>query len=107
MKPYCKYILSLLNSKLYNWLFSVQNPSIRIGGGYFSINSPHLLKLPYREPNKKYLIKINELVDNLTKNKNDNEHSIKIINDLIYKIYDLNTKEIEIIDMHYNKFNNV
>ena len=56
LQPYYKYILALLNSNLFQWLFKAQNPSIRIGGGYFSINAPHILRLPYKEPNKQNLI---------------------------------------------------
>ncbi|MDX2097242.1 MAG: Eco57I restriction-modification methylase domain-containing protein [Leptolyngbyaceae cyanobacterium bins.59] len=43
-----KYLLGILNSTLYQWVLAVQNPSIRIAGGFFSINAPHILNLPFK-----------------------------------------------------------
>lgn len=99
-----KYLLACLNSKLYQWIFSIQNPSIKIGGGYFSINSPQILNLPFNTDIVKNVLKnINDLVDKIisakkTSTKKDIVVFLDKIDLLLYKIYNLTYLEVKIID---------
>lgn len=104
LSKYYKYLLASLNSKLFQWIFSIQNPSIKIGGGYFSINSPQILNLPFKQSiNDGDLTLINKLVDNILSKKSQNPAaditSLEIqIDQMVYKLYDLTEEEIAIIE---------
>jgi len=110
-----KYLLASLNSKLYQWIFSAQNPSIKIGGEFFSINSPHILKLPFKKIPQKQRKLFNELVDKIhviTKNEDylQNEAKQKKVKEyehqidkMVYKLYGLTKEEIRIVEGSFNK----
>jgi len=105
-----KTLLACLNSKLYQWIFTIQNPSIKIGGEFFSINSPHILRLPYKKPSAKQKQNIDTIVDKihaLTKSddylqKQSKQSKVKEyeteIDQLVYKLYDLTPEEIAIVE---------
>jgi len=105
-----KYLLSLLNSKLYQWIFSIQNPSIKIGGEFFSINAPHILRLPFRPISNIERDNFNGTVDkilaltrsddyltNLAKQAKVHEFE-RQIDQMVYKLYDLTPDEIKIVE---------
>jgi len=97
-----KYLLALLNSKLYQWIFLIQNPSIKIGGGFFSINAPHILRLPYMNISESQNLIFNNLVDQIISQKKQNKDADtknleSQIDQLVYKLYDLTPEEIEIV----------
>ncbi|OGY64616.1 MAG: hypothetical protein A3B92_00590 [Candidatus Harrisonbacteria bacterium RIFCSPHIGHO2_02_FULL_42_16] len=110
-----KYLLALLNSKLYQWIFSVQNPSIKIGGEFFSINAPHILRLPFKQIASGQRVDFNKLVDkilHLTKDDDYLENSAKQakvrdyekqIDQLVYNLYALTPKEIKIVESEISR----
>jgi len=97
------YLLALLNSKLYQWIFLVQNPSIKIGGDYFSINSPHILRLPFCDTKNNEEKKISNLVDQILTAKKANPKADTSapeaeIDRLVYELYGLTEEEIQIVE---------
>ena len=100
-KKYGKFIVAYLNSTLCQWVFFKKNPSVRIGGGYFSINSPQLLPLPFKEPTKAILDKVDCLVDEMMLENNTSTAVAKIekkIDLAIYALYGLTQEEITIVE---------
>ncbi|KKU59043.1 MAG: hypothetical protein UX81_C0013G0004 [Parcubacteria group bacterium GW2011_GWA2_47_12] len=105
-----KYLLALLNSKLYQWIFSVQNPSIKIGGEFFSINAPHILRLPFRQVLDGEQNDFNKIVDKILAITKDDDYLEnparqakvrdyeKQIDQLVYKLYGLTPEEIKIVE---------
>jgi len=103
IKDKYKYLLALLNSKLYQWIFLIQNPSIKIGGGFFSINAPHILKLPFISIPESQNLLFNTLIDQILSLKKQNKDADtknleSQIDQLVYKLYDLTPEEIEIVE---------
>ena len=98
MNKYGKFIVSLLNSNLMQFVFNITNPSLKIGGDYFSINSPQILRLPFIKPSKDKLLSINRLYDERIKLNNTNTDNN--IDNEIFKLFDLNTKEIKYVLMN-------
>lgn len=105
-----KTLLACLNSRLYQWIFAIQNPSIKIGGDFFSINSPHILRLPFRKPDQGQRMEFDRLVNKIlaiTKDSNYLENSTKQakvrdyekqIDQFVYKLYGLTPEEIKIVE---------
>ncbi|MFA4880832.1 MAG: N-6 DNA methylase [Candidatus Doudnabacteria bacterium] len=105
-----KYLLASLNSQLYQWIFSAQNPSIKIGGEFFSINSPHILRLPFKKIRQGQKELFDELVDKILANTKDDNYLDnfskqaevreyeKQIDQLVYKLYGLTQEEIKIVE---------
>ena len=105
-----KTILACLNSKLYQWIFATQNPSIKIGGEFFSINSPHILRLPFKKLTKERREEFDNLVDKILAITNDDDYLEnpakqarvreyeKEIDQLVYKLYDLTPEEIKTVE---------
>ena len=105
-----KYLLSLLNSNLYQWIFSIQNSSIKIAGNFFSINSPQILRLPYKNISPEEQKSFNDLVDKIhaiTKEDDylvNSEKQSKVhdyerqIDEMVYKLYNLTPEEIKIVE---------
>lgn len=115
-----KYILGLLNSKLYNLVFKSSNKHNSMSGGYMNVNKNSLSSFIYypldmsNKKDKEMHDKIVTLVDNiialnkkLSAEKNPN--SITIINrqinsidrqidKLVYQIYNLDESDIKIIE---------
>ena len=105
-----KTLLACLNSNLYQWIFAIQNPSIKIGGEFFSINSPHILRLPFKKPTIKQREGFNKVVDKImaiTKasdylenpaKKEEVKEYEKQIDQMVYKLYGFTTEEIKIVE---------
>ena len=105
-----QYLLCLLNSQLYQWIFSAQNPSIKIGGNYFSINSPHILRLPFKQISKNDQKPFINIADKILANTKDDDYLEntakqakvreyeKQIDQLVYHLYDLTDEEIKIVE---------
>lgn len=108
IKDTYKYLLACLNSKLYQWIFMIQNPSIKIGGDFFSINSPHILRLPYKKLSDSENDVISSLVDSVlattTLNPDaDITHVIKEIDYFLYRLFDLSNEDIFTIENTFKK----
>jgi len=101
-RKYIKFVLALLNSNLYQWIFLKQNPSLKIGGEYFSLNSSQILRLPFKYPTEDQLNQFNIMVDRLlseiyVSNYLHKEHQRKI-DRLVYELYSITPDEIDIIE---------
>lgn len=97
-----KYLVVLLNSTLYQWIFLTKNPSLKIGGGFFSLNSPQLLSLPFREPSTEILKAVNSLYDKLVSSKEGNAKAdISGLQDqadqLVFALYGLTPTEADLV----------
>src|SRR5208283_1901540 len=68
-KRIAKFLVAALNSTLYQWVFLTKNPSLKIGGGFFSINAPQLVALPFRQPSETVLNSVNCLFDQIVEAK--------------------------------------
>jgi len=109
-----KYIYSLLNSKLFEYLLFASSVPKR--GGYIAISAEGLKSLPIKEisqKDQKPFIELVERILSITNNKDylaDLEKQAivrayeKRIDKLVYELYDLNSEEIKIVD-EYNKVN--
>lgn len=115
-----KYILGLLNSKLYNLVFKSSNKHNSMSGGYMNVNKNSLSSFIYypldmsNKKDKEMHDKIVTLVDNiialnkkLSVEKNPNSITIinrqinavdKQIDSLVYKLYNLSDEEIRVIE---------
>lgn len=102
LKLYSKYLTAFLNSTICQWVFQKKNPSIKIGGGYFSINSPQILSLPFCKPDEELLTRINHETDiinslYLENKERDISEQLDIIDALFFKLFDLSNDEITLI----------
>jgi hypothetical protein len=105
-----EYIVALLNSSLYQYIFMTQNPSLKIGGDFFSINAPQILRLPFKYIDDKTNLLFKELVHQIAsvyvaKNDHgsaDEQKEIKKcqrdLDQMVYKLYGLTPEEIAIIE---------
>ena len=86
------YVLGILNSKLINWLFKKTSTNS-------NVNCYEVDALPIPQLGKdENTLKIVELVDNVLRDKTaglDTKALEQQIDDIVYKIYDLSTEEIE------------
>ena len=75
--------------------------SSSLEGGFYSINTEQIKKLPIIIDNmaKNEIIKV---VNSL--NDNYNEFDFNLLNDLVYNIYSLNKDEIKLIEDYCNEF---
>jgi len=96
-------ILAQLNSKLLNWVYRVQNPSVRIGGGFFSINAPQIVKLPLIPASSPTNSRLNVLTERLIESYNTGADASATagiqeqIDKEIYKYYALTPEEAKTI----------
>jgi adenine-specific DNA-methyltransferase len=98
-----KYLVAALNSTLCQWVFLKKNPSLKIGGGFFSINAPQLLSLPFKEPPDANLNMINGLFDQIVARKKRDpqadttalEHEI---DRQVYALHGLTPEEITTVE---------
>jgi len=100
---YANYLTACLNSNLYQWIFQRKNPSLKIGGEYFSINAPQILALPIRIPDEKLLNKINETTNQINRLKRtnsvvDTSALEQEIDQLIYELYGLTDEEKKVVE---------
>lgn len=99
-------ILGILNSKFMNYVFTHKFKDKHLAGGYLGINKNNLETLPIFEFSDKSKNLINEVVNLVNqileiKKENSQTDTTKIekdIDNLIYKLYNLDTNEIKIIE---------
>ncbi|MHA1784243.1 MAG: Eco57I restriction-modification methylase domain-containing protein [Candidatus Helarchaeota archaeon] len=104
IKP--KILLVLLNSEILNFFFMLKNPSVKISGNFYSINSMHLKNLPINydliKNNNELLtlateiIRARKLVKKIASNDDKYELYKELylrINDLCYEIYGMSEKK--------------
>ncbi len=95
-----KFFLALLNSKLLHYYYANIYKGTHIAGGYLHYLIGYLYSLPIAEPTKKQQMGIVALVEKILKTEKENEF-IKTdnqIDQLIYKLYNLNNDEIKIVE---------
>ncbi len=102
-KRIAKFLTAALNSKLYQWMFLTKNPSLKIGGGFFSINAPQLLALPIKEPSENVLNSVNHVFDEIVAAKRydaraDTTGLEREIDRLVYELYGLTPAEIKLVE---------
>jgi hypothetical protein len=105
-----KYMLACLNSKLYQWVFMIQNPSIKIGGDFFSINSPHILRLPYRSISDKDNDVVSSMVDSILELTEANPEAdisalMTDIDKFLYRLFDLTEEQIFTVENTFQSKN--
>ena len=96
-----KYILALVNSKLFDFIYWTINPEK--GEALAEVKAMHLDQLPIKFADNKTQSEIELLVDKiLTIKLEDNSADTKDlenqIDQLVYKLYDLTEEEIRIIE---------
>lgn len=101
-----KYTLGILNSQLIDWYFKVRFEDKHLAGGYISINSQLLKKIPIvlSEEHFNDIIRIVEKI--MIEKKNNPDIVTQEENDLdimVYKLYKLTFEEIKIIDPEIEK----
>ena len=96
-----KYVLGILNSKLINWYFRNRFDDKHLAGGYISMNTVLLQKIPLcKSKNTNQLV---EIIDKILSDKRENESNNTTaletqIDQLVYKLYDLTEEEIKIVE---------
>lgn len=93
------YLVGLLNSKLVSFYINKVFHSLKMAGGYLNINNNVIKKIPVINEFNDLIIK---RVDLITKYPNDAKNHIEILDLLIYKDFNLNYEEIQIIDPEFN-----
>ena len=86
-------LLGVLNSKLFNWLYSKRHFD-------YEIKPVYLRNSPLCDTNNKMLIDLVTIVLNIKKNSPmaDISDKLRMIDQLVYKLYNLNNEEIKIIE---------
>lgn len=115
-----EYLLGLLNSKLYSYIYREINKHNAMAGGYMNVSKKQLDDFLFLEIDKKnsvnlnrynqvvthveHLLKLNkELNNSVLESKKDQvkqkiEYSEDKINELVYQLYDLTKEEIELVE---------
>ncbi len=113
------FILGLLNSKLFTFIYNTLYGGMHMGGGYLRYRSSFLKNLPILIPEEKEIrsvtSKVREIYDFQRDFKERYQYSDKSnklkadldaikgeIDQLVYKLYNLTSKEIEIIENYHN-----
>ncbi|TAG87730.1 MAG: class I SAM-dependent DNA methyltransferase, partial [Bacteroidetes bacterium] len=94
-----KYLTGVLNSKMIEYELKRFAPKTGTGDLIISIQALSPLQIPI--PTKKQEKQITDLVDKIIAKKEKNEDTTNLeaeIDTLIYKMYDLTTEEIEVIE---------
>lgn len=116
-KDYNKnYVLGLLNSRLFEFYYSLLFWSTHMSGGYFSYDISYLRHLPIKIANRdkqdevimlvRKIVALNEEYDRLGDERREHRQEInerlaqleKQLDEVVYKIYGLTTEEKNIID---------
>lgn len=119
-----EYLLGLLNSKLYSYIYKEINKHNAMAGGYMNVSKKQLddfLFLAIEQTNKVDLNRYNQIVMHVeqllilnmdlhkitleTKKeqiKQKIEYNEDKINSLVYQLYDLTKDEIELVEINYN-----
>jgi adenine-specific DNA-methyltransferase len=97
------YLLALLNSKLFSFLFSTRYAAKRLSGGYLAVNKGQLAQLPVR-----LLTQADSSDRNLQRCLSDLAASWKPIHELkidrlVYQLYGLMDDEISRVESHFSE----
>lgn len=93
------YLLGVLNSSLINWYFDTICSSSGVGTNRWAKVSIEQLPIPKPDDNKEIVQKIkNEVLRINELSSNTLVEKTKIINNLVYQLYDLTSEEIAIIE---------
>jgi hypothetical protein len=85
------FILGLLNSKLYNWIFKITSTNS-------NVNSYEIENLPYITLDEKLTILVDLILTLKKENpKADTSALENDIDELVYKLYNLTSEEIEVV----------
>ncbi|MBD3795759.1 MAG: Eco57I restriction-modification methylase domain-containing protein, partial [Epsilonproteobacteria bacterium] len=96
-----KFLLALLNSSLYSFLFKIENKFTGMAGGYMNFNQNNISKLPFViSENQSIFI---ELVDQILEAKKqdpkaDTSELERQIDMMVYELYGLSDDEIAVIE---------
>ena len=95
-----KYVTALLNSKLLDFFF---NKKMITNADVFPyIKGIHLKRLPIKLNNSRIINEISKLVDEIIEDESNSEKNISLIDNLIYKLYNLTHQEVKIIDPNFS-----
>ena len=99
-----KYLIGLLNSKLMTFYYRLYYNSSSLEGGFYSINTEQIKNLPIIIADN-YKNEIISLVNML--NSKYSKDTFEKLNKIIYKIYNLNDSEVELIENYCSAFYNL
>ena len=92
-----EYIIGLLNSKLYYvWL---RNRG-KVKGDMLELYGKPLEEIPIKKPDETTASGVARFVNEIIYHKTDEVLAMKSIDDLIYRLFDLSEKEIEIVEKY-------
>jgi SOS regulatory protein LexA len=99
-KFHLKFFLAILNSKLLHYYYANIYKGTHIAGGYLHYLIVYLNSMPIAKPTKKQQSDIVVLVDKVLKAKDEKKFAKidKAIDNKIYKLYNMNKEEIEIVE---------
>lgn len=92
-----KYLLGILNSNLISQFYKLYFNSLSLSGGYFRIGAPQIKQLPIAVGSKNQQIVVIDLVNKIIE-KPDTADELRLLNNLVYQIYNLSEEEIKIIE---------
>jgi hypothetical protein len=115
-----EYLLGLLNSKLYSYIYREINKHNAMAGGYMNVSKKQLDDFLFLEIDKNNIVNLNrynqvvthveqllklnkELNNSVLESKKDQvkqkiEYNEDKINELVYQLYDLTKEEIELVE---------
>ena len=96
-----KYITALLNSRLMTFYYSTFYNSMSLAGGFYRIGAPQIKELPIVIPSDDIIDEVENYVDVLLDKQDDIEacnNAMRKIDNIIYRLYGLTDKEIEIVE---------
>ena len=99
IKSNSRYLLAILNSKLIAFLMDIWSISRR--GGYLEYKVQYIEKIPIKtisEKDQKPFIELVEKILDGRKNFNDTNYIENQIDQMVYKLYELTTEEITIVE---------
>ena len=95
-----KFFLAILNSKALHYYYANIYKGTHIAGGYLHYLIGYLNGIPIAKPTKKQQSDIVVLVDKILKAENKNEFTKldKVLDNKIYRLYNISKEEIKIIE---------
>lgn len=96
-----KYITALLNSRLMTFYYSSFYNSMSLAGGFYRIGAPQIKELPIVISSDDIIDEVENYVDVLLDKQDDINacnNAMRKIDNIIYRLYGLTDKEIEIVE---------
>ncbi len=96
-----KYITALLNSRLMTFYYLLFYNSMSLAGGFYRIGAPQIKELPIVIPSDDIIGEVEKYVDVLLDKQDDIKacnNAMRKIDNIIYRLYGLTDKEIEIVE---------